>query len=346
MGLLGQGIRATIGLKNAAALQSSRPDQQSEFNAAYLFVSLMIGFIAGILAGFAIGLDQIGKVNPLNVQALLGIAAAGYAGADFIENSFSKIIPKAGGPPAPAPAPAAEPTARPTVETASTFRPPVPPAVPIAPSAPVPVPTPSLVPAFKIVAAAVNTDVWAAVLTAAFAKFQLTTNRRMAAAIGQFLVEAGGGFQELVENLDYTHASRIAAVFPTEFPTEADAANYVGNPEALGNVVYANKLGNGDTGSGDGYRFRGRGLIQLTGRAEYGEFAAIVGMTPEQAAAYCETPEGAAMSGCWYLASRGCQLLADTWQISKITEKVNGAAMEGNDQRISYSNAFLKALGG
>jgi len=76
------------------------------------------------------------------------------------------------------------------------------------------------------------------------------------------------------------------------------------------------------------------------------EFAATIGMTPEQAAAYCETPAGAAMSGCRYLASRGCLLLADVWALSKITLKVNGEAMEGNAQRIAYSNTMLKALGG
>jgi predicted chitinase len=183
-------------------------------------------------------------------------------------------------------------------------------------------------------------------LSAAFTKFDMLTNKRMAAAIGQFLVEAGAAFQEIVENLRYTHASRIHNVFPKEFPTEADAEPFVNNPEALGNRAYANKLGNGNEASGDGFRFRGRGLIQLTGRDEYAEFGTTIGMTPEQAAQFCETPAGAAMSGCWYLSSRGCLPLADAWALSKITRKVNGAAMLGNDQRIAFSNAFLQALGG
>jgi hypothetical protein len=62
--------------------------------------------------------------------------------------------------------------------------------------------------------------------------------------------------------------------------------------------------------------------------------------------AYCETPEGAAMSGCWYFTSRGCVPLAESWQLSEITLKVNGTKMLGNAQRIAYSNAMLKALGG
>ena len=69
-------------------------------------------------------------------------------------------------------------------------------------------------------------------------------------------------------------------------------------------------------------------------------------MTADQAAHHCETPAGAAMSGCWYLSSRGCLPLADVWALSKITRKVNGVAMLENNQRIAYSNAFLGALGG
>jgi putative chitinase len=183
-------------------------------------------------------------------------------------------------------------------------------------------------------------------LAAAFSKFDLRTNRRVAAAVGQFLVEAGASFQELAENLNYTHAGRISEVFPHEFPTPADAEPFVGKPEALANRVYAHKLGNGDEASGDGWRFRGRGLIQITGREEYAEFGATLGMAPEQVAAHSETPEGAAMSGCWYLASKGCLVLADHWLISKITLRVNGRAMVGAHQRQAYSEAMLKALGG
>jgi predicted chitinase len=69
-------------------------------------------------------------------------------------------------------------------------------------------------------------------------------------------------------------------------------------------------------------------------------------MTPEQAVAHCETPEGAVMSGCWYLSFRGCLMLADHWLISKITKLVNGTAMVGAAQREAYSDAMLKALGG
>ena len=106
----------------------------------------------------------------------------------------------------------------------------------------------------------------------------------MAAAIGQFLVEAGANFHELQENMTYKSAAWIAQVFPRVFKSEAEAEPYVNNPVALANKVYANYDGNGDEASGDGYRFHGGGLIQLTGRNEYASFGATAGMTAEEAA--------------------------------------------------------------
>lgn len=83
MGLIGQGIRAVIGLKNAALAQASNPTAQSSFNAAYLFVSLMIGFIAGIVAGLALNWNDVTGASGIDMKTLLGLVAAGYAGADF-----------------------------------------------------------------------------------------------------------------------------------------------------------------------------------------------------------------------------------------------------------------------
>lgn len=92
MGLLGQGIRAAVGLKNSSKL-SQEPDQQAQFSAAYFSLSLMIGFIAGVLAGLVVGVNTLLKLDPENLKVLIGIAASGYAGADFIENSLSIVIP-------------------------------------------------------------------------------------------------------------------------------------------------------------------------------------------------------------------------------------------------------------
>jgi predicted chitinase len=344
MGLLGQGARAVVGLKNMTASATAAPNEQTEFNAAYLLVSLMIGFIAGVLAGLAVGLGSFVKISTDDIKVLLGIAVAGYAGADFIENTLSIVLPGTAKTPARnVQAPGGEVSKVPAVSSIPKI--PTPSAAAPRAAALSPDLLPGLSPAFKSCAHFVDTDVWVPALSAAFAKFDVLTNKRIAAGIGQFLVEAGSAFQEVVENLRYSTAQRIHDIFPDEFPTVASAEHYRNNPEALGNRAYANKLGNGDESSGDGYRFRGRGLIQLTGRDEYAEFGTTISMTAEQAAQYCETPEGAAMSGCWYLSSRGCLPLADVWALSKITKKVNGAAMLENGQRIAYSNAFLQSLG-
>jgi len=359
MGLVGQGARAAVGLKSMTNSAATAPSEQTEFNAAYLLISLMIGFIAGVIAGLALGLGNLAKIDPSDIKTLLGIAAAGYAGTDFIENSFSIFIPnKTAGANA-----GTQPTASSVSnldssvqtltghvvnlnDTISTLP------LKLAPApAPAPAPVPSTVDVARLTAAMkscaprVNADLWAPLLDTAFSSYDLQTNKRMAAAMGQFLVEAGSGFRELVENLHYTTAAQIHKMFPNEFPTVASAEDYVNNPVKLANRAYANKNGNGNEASGDGYRFCGRGLIQLTGRTEYTQFGSTIGKTAEDAAAYCATPAGAAMSGGWYLSSRGCLPLADAWAISKITRAVNGAGMVGNDQRIAFSNAFLHALG-
>ena len=163
--------------------------------------------------------------------------------------------------------------------------------------------------------------------------------------MGQFLVEAGSAFPEVVENLNYS-AERAAVIFPSIFPTAAAATPFAHNPEKFGNHVYANRLGNGTEASGDGFRFRGRGLIQLTGRSEYTQFGNAIGKSPEAVSDFCETPEGAAMSGCWYLATRGCLAFADAWNIDKITSLVNGRAMVDKEKRQAFSKAFLSQLGG
>ena len=93
MGLLGQGVRAALGFKNAV---SAEP--RTRFDGSYFATSLVIGFIAGCLAGVGIGLDKLQHFDAGNIHILIGIAAAGYAGVDFIENSFAGMAPFAGSP--------------------------------------------------------------------------------------------------------------------------------------------------------------------------------------------------------------------------------------------------------
>ena len=153
MGLLGQGIRAVVGLKSAATLSAGVPTQQSEFNVAYFGLSLMIGFIAGVLAGIGIGVDQVAKVTPDNLKLLLGIAAAGYAGADFIENAFTRLIPGLAVTPTPASAAGAAAPAPPP---------------PVSGAAPADADIVGLSAALHVAAPRVNTGIWSPALSGAY----------------------------------------------------------------------------------------------------------------------------------------------------------------------------------
>jgi predicted chitinase len=328
LGVLGQGVRAIVGLKNAGALNSTTPSEQVEFSLAYLVLSLMIGFIAGVLAGIALNLEDIITVDPSNWKLMLGIAGSGYIGADFIENTMSLVIPGARTAATKAAPPAVLGPRRPKIISAA--------------------PQPhegvsALTAAMRSVCPEADADLWAPALISAFEKFDFSNNRRRAAAMGQFLVEAGPALNQITEDLDYT-PDRACQVWPALFPTPAAAEPYCGDRRQFADFVYANVNGNGDAASGDGYRFRGRGLIQLTGRDEYAAFARAIGRTAEQAADFCDTTEGAASSGCWYLASNGCLPLADQWDIDAITRRVNGDAMEAAGLRRQYSDEMVSRL--
>jgi predicted chitinase len=328
LGVLGQGVRAIVGLKNAGSLNSTTPSEQAEFSLAYLVLSLMIGFIAGVLAGIALNLENIITVDPSNWKLMLGIAGSGYVGADFIENTMSVVIPGAKRAATEAPPPAVRVPRRPAVISSA-------PQLHDGASA--------LADAMRSVCPEANAALWVPPLISAFEKFDFSNNRRRAAAMGQFLVEAGPALNEITEDLDYT-PERACQVWPALFPTPAAAEPYCRDQRQFADFVYANVNGNGDAASGDGYRFRGRGLIQLTGRDEYAAFARAIGRTAEQAADFCDTTEGAAFSGCWYLASNGCLALADQWDIDAITRRVNGDAMEAAGLRRQYSDDMVSRL--
>ena len=196
MGLLGQGVRAVVGLKGVTSSQGI-PNQQMEFNAAYLFFSLMIGFLAGIIAGLAIGLSSFQTIDSGNLKTLLGIAAAGYAGTDFIENTFSIIFPSPSKATAAKPDVVADANIQALGAHVSTLNASVSsltnalgtisggPSARVAPPA---VGVPGLAVALNAASPHVDTNVWVPPLTAAFSKFDMLSNKRMAAAIGQFLI--------------------------------------------------------------------------------------------------------------------------------------------------------------
>jgi putative chitinase len=129
-------------------------------------------------------------------------------------------------------------------------------------------------------------------------------------------------------------------IFPKYFPDEATANAYARQPEKIANRVYRNRMGNGDEASGMGYLYRGRGLLQLTGRDNYFWFSASIGITPEQATEYLQTFEGAGQSACWFWSENGLNKFADAGDILGMTKRINGGTIGLEDRKKHYEHAL------
>ncbi len=183
---------------------------------------------------------------------------------------------------------------------------------------------------------------WAVWLDAAMQRYAITTPRRVA----HFLAQVGhesNGLTVTEEDLFYRTAARIQAVWPRRFATEAEAARYVRDPEALANLVYGARRDLGNVKPGDGFAFRGRGLIQTTGRRNFTRLAEVYGLgTPEAAAAWATTREGAAMSAGLFWSDNRLNDLADQGageMVEAITLRVNGGLNGLADRRAIYARA-------
>jgi putative chitinase len=141
------------------------------------------------------------------------------------------------------------------------------------------------------------------------------------------------------ENLNYKAAS-LRKVFPKYFPTDALAAEYANKPERIANRVYANRMGNGNEASGDGYRYCGRGLIQLTGKDNYTFFAGSLSISEDDASEYLATFEGAAQSACWFWEQNNLNRLADAGDIKGLTRAINGGYIGLEDRCNHYEHAL------
>jgi putative chitinase len=188
----------------------------------------------------------------------------------------------------------------------------------------------------------VERSAWVSVLAVCLPKAAIVAPRRVAAFLGQCAQESGG-FRDLEENLNYS-AERLCLVWPNRFPTLQAAEACAAQPEVLANRVYAGRMGNGDAASGDGWRFRGRGLIQITGRSAYLHFAQAMGMSLDQAVAHAGTPAGAADSAVWFWTANELNALADAWSIDGLTRKINGG-MAGAAERTRLCASALQAIG-
>lgn len=210
---------------------------------------------------------------------------------------------------------------------------------------PPPLPPSRLEPAMRAVAPHLTDDeraAWVAALANPLRKAGIGAPRCVAAFLGQ-CAEESAGFRDMEEDLRYT-AARLCQVWPSRFPNAEAAASCALQPEILANRVYANRMGNGDEASGDGWRFRGRGLIQLTGRTAYQHFAQAMNMTLDQAVEHAATQAGAADSAAWFWSANDLNALASTWSVDLITRKINGG-MTGAADRTRLCEAALQALG-
>jgi putative chitinase len=175
-------------------------------------------------------------------------------------------------------------------------------------------------------------------------KFGITTNLRLAHFLAQCALESTG-FTATVENLNYS-AGRLMQVFPKYF-RGVDPAAYANNPTKIGNRVYANRMGNGDEASGDGFKFRGRGYIQLTGKNNYTSFSNFIGEdcvdVPDLVATTYPLASAAFFfnsNNIWAICDRG----ADDATVTRVSTAVNGNPPHAVPERLQNFKVFMRAL--
>jgi len=161
-------------------------------------------------------------------------------------------------------------------------------------------------------------------------KYQINTKLRIAHFLAQAAHESND-FSAMAENLNYS-ADGLMKTFPNYFNTDS-AASHARNPQMIANRVYSNRLGNGDVASNDGWNYRGRGFIQLTGKENYIKFAKAIGKSLEETVKYLETALGALESAAWYWKSRNINAKADADDITAVTKLVNGGTIGLEDRK-------------
>ena len=184
---------------------------------------------------------------------------------------------------------------------------------------------------------------WFEALNQILPDYEINTLNRVAAFLAQTAHESGG-YRALKENLNY-RAETLRKVFPKYFPTDEIANAYAGKQEMIANRVYGNRMGNGPEESGDGFRYCGRGLIQLTGKDNYQNFADSIETPVEELPEYLATFEGAIQSACWFWETNNLNQWADKGDILTLTKRINGGTI-GLEDRIKHYNHALHVLHG
>ncbi len=187
-------------------------------------------------------------------------------------------------------------------------------------------------------------DEWYEAMCEILPLYDVTTEDRVAAFVAQCGHESNN-FKVLTENLNYS-AKALDSIFPKYFKRAGrDAEEYHRQPERIANVIYASRMDNGDTDSGDGWRFRGGGILQLTGRYNYTKFGETVDMSANEATDYVRTKKGALDSACWYWDTNSLNKYADSQDIKTLTKRINGGYI-GLEDRINHYEHALEVLGG
>ena len=178
---------------------------------------------------------------------------------------------------------------------------------------------------------------WCDPINAVIQRFKLDTRARAAAFLAQVGHESAR-LTRLVENLNYS-AEGLVATWPKRFDTKL-AAQVARKPEQIANIVYAYRLGNGSQASGDGWKYRGRGLIQITGKSNYRDCGAVLGLDLLSNPSLLEIPTNAAMSVGWFWSTSGLNALADAGQFEIMTRRINGGLNGLADRKVLLARAM------
>ena len=181
---------------------------------------------------------------------------------------------------------------------------------------------------------------WYEALCKVLPDYEINTVERVACFLGQTVVESAG-YKALVENLNY-RPETLCKIWPHYF-NESNVAEYAHNPEKIANRAYGNRMGNGPEESGDGFKYCGRGLIQITGKSNYQAFADSIDTPVDQIPEFLGTFEGAVQSACWFWESNNLNQYADQGDILSLTKHINGGTL-GLEERTQHTHNALQIL--
>jgi putative chitinase len=181
-------------------------------------------------------------------------------------------------------------------------------------------------------------DHWHEALCKILPDYDINTPERVAAFLAQTAHESGG-YKALKENLNYK-AETLCKVWPRLFPNMDIANQYAHKPEAIANRAYGGRMGNGPEASGDGFKYCGRGLIQLTGKDNYTKFAESIETPVEELPEFLGTFEGAIQSACWFWETNNLNQFADSGDVLTMTKRINGGTLGLQDRQQHYTHAI------